>query len=112
MMGNLDPAAVKAMMKRMGVKSEEINADEVVIKCKDRNIVITNPSVLAINMQGTTTFQIGGNISEQSAEKIEITQDDIDMVKGQTNIDDEALIKKTLEETNGDIAEAILRLKK
>lgn len=111
MMGNLDPAQVKNMMKRMGIKSDEIEAEEVVIKCKDKNIVISNPSVLAINMQGATTFQIGGNVREEMAEKAQITQDDIDMVKEQTGVLDEDLIRKTLEETNGDIAEAIIKLK-
>ncbi len=112
MMGNLDPAQVKNMMKRMGIKSDEIDAQEVVIKCKDRNIVISNPSVLAINMQGATTFQIGGNVREEPSEKAEITQDDIDLIKEQTGVSDEALIRKTLDETNGDIAEAIMKLKK
>ncbi len=112
MMGNIDPAQVKNMMKRMGIKSDEIDAQEVIIKCKDRNIVISNPSVLAINMQGSTTFQIGGNVSEEPSEKVEITQDDIALVKEQTGVSDEALIRKTLDETNGDIAEAIMKLKK
>ena len=91
--------------------SEEIDADEVVIKCKDKNIVISNPSVLSIHMQGNTTFQIGGAIREEAAEKVEITQDDIDLVKQKTGATDEQLIRTTLEETRGNIAEAILKLK-
>ncbi len=110
-MGNMDPAAIKGMMKRMGIQSEEIEAEEVVIKCRDKNIVISNPSVLSIHMQGNTTFQIGGSIREESAEKVEVAQDDIDLVKQKTGIDDEELIKKTLEDTRGNIAEAILKLK-
>ncbi len=113
MMPNIDPKAMKKMMDRMGIKSGEIAAERVVIECSDRNIVIMNPSVMSIEMNGNTSFQISGSISEEAKEKekIEISGEDVDMVKEKTGIDDEERIRAALEATNGDIAEAIIKLK-
>ncbi len=112
MMPNMDPRALKRMMESMGMKSTEIDAERVVIEGKEKNIVIENPNVTLIEVQGTRSFQIGGSISEveKIQEKAEITEDDIKMVKERTGASEDAA-RKALEETNGDIAEAILKLK-
>lgn len=111
MMPNMDPRALKRMMDSMGMKTSEIDADRVIIEGKGKNIVIENPSVTMIEVQGNTSFQISGNVSEsEKTVKIEITDDDIKTVMDQTGKDKDT-VKKTLEETNGDIAEAIIKLK-
>ena len=99
---------MEKMMKQMGIKTEHIDAQEVVIKSADKEIIITNPQVTAINMQGNKTFQIMGDISERPVKTF--TQEDIDMIKEQTGASEEDIIK-TLDETN-DIAETIMKLKK
>lgn len=112
MMPNMDPRALKRMMDSMGMKTTEIDADRVVIEGKDKNIIISQPKVTMVEMQGNKTFQILGEISETAKEfKVEISEDDIKMVREQTGIDDEEEIRKALESTKGDIAEAILLLK-
>jgi nascent polypeptide-associated complex subunit alpha len=111
MMPNLDPRAMKSMMAKMGIKSEEIDASKVVIETPDRSIVIESPQVTKIEMQGTTSFQISGSISEV-AKGIEakVTDSDIDFVMEKTGVEDRELVKETLEKDQGDIARAILDL--
>lgn len=112
MIPNLDPRAMKRMMESMGVKNTEIPAERVIIEGKDKNIVIENPSVTLIEMQGVKTFQIVGEPSEEDRGAVEISEEDIRLVKEKTGVDEEERIRSTLEETKGDIAEAIIKLAK
>ncbi len=113
MMPNLDPQQLKKMMDRMGIKSSEIDANRVIIESSEGDIIIEEPQVILIEAQGTKSFQISGNVSEKPKElpKIEISEDDIKMVKEQSGVDDDQLVREALEESNGNIAEAILKLK-
>ncbi len=94
-------------MKRMGIRSEEIDAEEVLIKCRDRELVIREPVVSKIKMGGQETFQVMGKVSEKLAEKF--TQEDINLVMEQTGCSDEEAVR-ALDET-GNMAEAIMKLK-
>ena len=110
MFGGLDPKKMQAMMKQMGIAQEEIDASKVVIEKNDNTqIIIENPSVTKIKMQGQETFQIAGEISEQSAE-IRVSEEDIQTVMEKTSCTKEQA-KESLEKT-GDLAEAILKLSK
>lgn len=100
---NMDPKKMKKAMKQMGINTEEIEADEVVIKKSNGNIVINNPQVSKVKMQGQEIFQVQGDASEESKE-------DIKTVMEQTSCSEEDA-KKALEET-GDIAKAIMKLQK
>ncbi len=113
MMPNIDPRTMRNMMAKMGIKSTEIPASKVTIESEGKNIVITSPQVTMIEAQGTTSFQISGEVSEQqSPVVVEITADDIDTVAASTGISDKEKIVKALQAEEGDIARAILRLKK
>ncbi len=103
----INPKQLEKAMKQLGVKSEEIEAEEVIIKTPEKDIVISNAQVSRINMMGQESFQISGDISERPREKF--TLDDIKMIMEKTGASVEeaaAALEKT-----GDIAEAILRLK-
>lgn len=100
---------MKQAMRKLGIKQEEIEASEVIIKTPEKNIVIRNPNVSKINMQGQETFQIMGDVTEEAAE-LEISQEDIDVVMQQTDCSEEEA-RKAIEESGGDLAEAILKLK-
>jgi len=102
----MNPKMMKQAMKKMGIKQDEIDAEEVIIKLKDKNIVIRNPNVTKINMQGHDTFQIMGDISEEGGSN----EEDIKTVVDQTGCSEEEA--KTALEKYDDIAEAILNLKK
>lgn len=107
MFGGINPKQMQGMMKKMGISQEEINASRVIIECEDKNIIIENPSVLRVKMQGNESFQISGDISEE--ESSPFSEEDIEMVLEKTKKSREEVIK-ALENSNGDIAEAILEL--
>ncbi len=112
MMPNIDPRTLKSMMAKMGIKSSELNADKVIISCADRDIVITDPQVTMIEAQGTKSFQIAGTITEnEKSVSIEISEDDVKMVMESSGASEENA-RKALEDSDGDIAKAILELKK
>lgn len=106
--GGLSPKKMQAMMKKLGMDQEEINASRVVIEKPDNSkIVVENPSVTKISMQGRENFQISGEIKEEKAEAF--SKDDIKTIVEKTN-KSESEAKKALEESEGDLAEAILKL--
>ena len=102
----LNPRQIEKAMKRMGIQSEEIEAEEVVIKTRTKEIVISNPQVTKVNMMGQDTYQVMGDVSERSRSRF--SEDDLRMVIEKSGAS-ESQARKALEET-GDIAEAILRL--
>lgn len=98
---------MQAMMKKMGIAQEEIDASRVVIECEDKNIVIENPSVVLVKMQGNETFQINGEVSEE--EKTSFNEDDVKIVMEKTGKSKEEVVE-ALEKAEGDIAQAIVEL--
>lgn len=92
----------------MGMQMNTIAADKVIIMTPEKKIIIENPQVTKIRAMGQETFQISGDISEESKEKF--SKDDIKMIMAKTGALEEDAIK-ALENTN-DIAEAIVQLKK
>ncbi|MDH7517550.1 MAG: nascent polypeptide-associated complex protein [Candidatus Thermoplasmatota archaeon] len=109
--GNINPRQLNQMMRRLGINVREIeNVKKVTIQTDTKEYVFEKPDVTMMDAQGQTTYQIIGKpkILER---KEEIPQDDVKLVMEQTG-KSEKEAKKALEETKGDIAEAILRLKK
>ena len=107
-MFNMNPKKMQAVMKQMGIAQEEISASRVIIeKTDDSKIIIENPSVTKIKMHGQETFQIAGEISEESGE-VGISEQDIKTVMEKTGKSEEEA-KQALEKT-GDLAVAILEL--
>ena len=112
MFPGMNPRDMKNAMKRLGIKQEEIDAEIVIIKTADKDILIKNPQVSKVNMMGQETFQIVGEIEETSRDdKVEISEDDHATVIDQTNCSREDALE-ALEESNGNLAEAILKLQK
>ena len=107
-MPNINPRDMNKIMKRMGVKQEEIQATEVIIKANDKDIIIENPKVTKVNMLGQESFQISGEIVEK--EKELFSKEDVKTVMQQTDCKESEAIE-ALKETN-DLAEAIIKLKK
>ena len=106
MFGGIDPKKMQAMMKQMGIKQEEIEASRVIIESSDRKIVIEEPSVTKIIMQGQESWQITGKASEEGAG---ISDSDVQMVMNQTGVSEDKA-RKALESSEGDIAAAIVSL--
>ena len=111
MFPGVNPRQMQGMLKKMGISQEEIDASRVIIEKTDNSkIIIDNPSVTKIKMQGQETFQIAGDISEESA-KEETSEEDIKMIIEKTGVSEE-IARETLEKNNGDLAETILELSK
>lgn len=106
---NIDPRRMQSLMKQMGIENKELSAKKVTIELEDGScLLIENPSVSEIKMQGNTSFQIVGE-PKLIASK-EIPEEDIVMVSESSNVSKEKA-KDLLEKTQGDIAQAILLAK-
>lgn len=110
----MNPKQLKQMqraMKQMGMDTKDIKGvSEVIIKFKDKELLITNPKVNLMDFMGQQTYQITGKVKEQKIEvELEIPDDDIELVSAQTGATREKALE-TLKETQGDLAEAIMRL--
>jgi nascent polypeptide-associated complex subunit alpha len=111
----MNPKQMQQAMKQLGIKQEDLDASEVIIRLSDREIVIKNPSVQKIKMQGQESFQISGNSEERALnsgeeeEVIEITEEDIETVMAQANCSKEKA-EEALVEAEGDLAMAVLLL--
>ncbi|QLH75725.1 MAG: nascent polypeptide-associated complex protein [Methanomassiliicoccales archaeon] len=117
-MGRVNPRQMKQAMKRLGISAEELNdVEEVVIKRKGSEMVISNPQVSIMTMQGQKTFQIVGEVNERAKssivdakpERAEIPEEDVELVMGQTGCSRERAIE-ALKAAEGQPAEAILKL--
>ncbi len=107
--GGLNPKKMQAMMKQLGLSQEEIHALRVVIEKNDGSrIIIENPSVTKIKMQGQESFQISGDEREEETSE-GFSKEDIKTVIEKTGASEEDA-KKALESSSGDLAEAILSL--
>ena len=105
----LNQKMMEQARKRMGIQAVPIDAEEVLIRTKDKELVIREPAVTRIQAQGQESFQISGEVSERSREAWDPA--DAELVAKQTGAS-LAEAQFALKETNGDIAAAILRLKK
>jgi len=106
--GGVNPKQMGQMMKRFGIKNEELDVKEITMVLKNgKKLFFEEPQVQTIEMQGTRTYTVAGNPKELSG----VPEEDVAMVAEQTGAS-KADAKTALEEANGDIAEAIIKLKK
>lgn len=111
MIPGVNPKQMQAMMKRMGIAQKDLHATKVTFETPEGNLVINNPEVLEVKMQGSTTYQVSGEaIFSDEEQEEKYTEDDIEMVISQTQKSREEVIN-TLEKNDGDIAESIIQLK-
>jgi len=96
-------------MKKLGMNVEQIeDVQSIIIKTPKGNYVFDSAEVSAMTMQGATTYQIQGEIRFEPAAAI-IPAEDVTMVAAQAQVSEEKA-KAALVATNGDIAEAIMKL--
>ncbi len=113
MFGNINPKQMQGMMKKMGIAQTEINARRVIMECGDKKIILENPSVIKISMQGNVSYQISGpeKIELPKEEPVEeFNEDDVKMVMDKTGKSRDEVIW-FLKKNDGDIALAIMELK-
>lgn len=112
-MRGINPRQMKQAMRKMGITNREIEAIEVIIRTADKEIVISNPQVNVMSMQGQDNYQIVGEVSERApgtgAPATTVPEEDIELVMSQTKCDRDTAIK-ALEDNGGQPAEAILQI--
>ena len=110
-MRKINSRTARRMMQRMGMEVEEIrNATQVTIKTSSKEIIIDDPEVSVTKMQDQKIFQImGGIVTEKKIVKEMIPEEDVKLVAQQANVSID-LARNALENTKGDLAQAILLL--
>ena len=116
-MRRFNPRQAKRMMDRMGMNTREMpEVKEVIFRTGEKEIYVKNPSVTAIEIQGQTLFQVGGEgVEERELSAIEetaepsVSEEDAQLVAEQANVSLEEA-KAALESTGGNLAQAILVL--
>jgi nascent polypeptide-associated complex subunit alpha len=114
--GGLDPSKMQQMMKQMGIDIEEIDAEEVVIRTAEEELVFTDAEVQRMDAQGQQTYNVvgepetrepsggtGGSTDEG------LPQEDIEMVSNAAGVS-ASRAREALEATGGRPADAIDRL--
>ena len=106
----IDRRQMERAMRQMGVKMKELEGvQEVVIKLPDREIVISNAQVALTEMAGQRSYQVSGQEFERKPE-FEPSEADVKLIMEQAGVERDVAVQ-ALKKTNGDIAEAILKLK-
>jgi nascent polypeptide-associated complex subunit alpha len=115
----MNPREQKRMMQRMGMNMDNVDdVNQVIIRTASKDIVIDEPEVAILQVQGQKMYQIiGGQVSEQAPGKLAaltpskplFTDEDAQLVADQTGKSLEKA-KEALEECGGDLAKAILLL--
>lgn len=110
MFPSMDPKQLQKLMNQMGIKSNELKAKRVVIEKEEGGLVVVDAlSVIEIDMKGQKSFQVSGKVSE--VEGGAGGEEDLKIIMEQTGASKEEA-RNALEECKGDLAEAIMKLKK
>ena len=122
--GGMNPRKMKQMMKQMGIDVTELDAEEVVIRTDDEELVFDDAQVTRMDAQGQETYQIVGEAESrergageaagavESAEddaETGVREDDVEIVAQRAGVSAEEA-REALEATDGDLAAAITRL--
>ena len=112
MPGRMNSRQLAQMMKRFGINVKDIeNVQKVIIQTDTKEYIFDSAEVTVMEAQGQKTFQIVGDpiIRTRGAEPQDTQKEDIQLIMEQTG-KSEVEVRKALKETNGDLAEAILKL--
>ncbi|WP_299235490.1 nascent polypeptide-associated complex protein [Natronomonas sp.] len=128
--GGLNPRKMKQMMNQMGIDLEEIDAEEVIIRTPEEELVFHDADVQRMDAQGQQTYQVVGDPDSRprgsddavtdsgsdsdSADASAVagdtafSEDDVAIVAQRTGVPEETA-REALEET-GDLAAAVQKL--
>ncbi|WP_435335210.1 nascent polypeptide-associated complex protein [Haloarchaeobius sp. TZWWS8] len=123
--GGMNPRKMKQMMKQMGIDVEEVDAEEVIIRTEEFDLVFEDAQVTKMDARGQETYQIVGTPEERergeggSAGAVEsgdtedagpeIPDSDVQIVVDQTGASPEDA-RQALEDNDGDLAAAVSQL--
>jgi len=106
----MDNRQARRAMERLGINMKEIpDVQEVIIRTSDKEMHIKDASVSEVNAQGNRIFQVMGEVEEVEVEKEAFSDEDVLLVQQQANVSREKAVA-ALEEADGEVARAILKL--
>ncbi|AGB17078.1 alpha-NAC-related protein [Halovivax ruber XH-70] len=117
--GGLDPRKMEQMMNQMGIDMDELDAEEVIIRTDEHELVFESPDVTKMDAQGQETYQIIGTPDERARGATDeatsdatggsVDQGDVELVASRTGASEEAA-RDALEANDGDLAAAVAQL--
>lgn len=124
--GGLDPNKMQQMMKQMGIDIDDIDAEEVIIRTSDEQLVFTDAEVQRMDAQGQQTYNIvgtperrargasetgnaGGETEMEETTDEGLPKEDIQIVADRADTSMEAA-REALLATDGDLVAAVERL--
>jgi len=133
--GGMNPRKMKQMMKQMGIDVTELDAEEVVIRTADEELVFSDVQVTRMDAQGQETYQVvgepevheageaagaveagdgdeadaGADADAETGGDAVIPEDDVELVATRAGVS-KGDAREALEAEDGDLAAAIARL--
>jgi nascent polypeptide-associated complex subunit alpha len=122
--GGMNPRKMKQMMEQMGIDVAELDAEEVVIRTADEELVFSDAQVTRMDAQGQETYQVvgdpesrepgsGATAIEAGGDETDADEgpdpDDVALVAQRASVDEETA-RNALEATDGDLAAAVAQL--
>jgi len=121
--GGLNSRKMQQMMEQMGIDIEELDAEEVIIRTADEELVFTDADVQRMGAQGQETYNVVGSPERRdrgtdTAGAVEsgddegddgIPQEDIEMVANEAGVSEDKA-REALEAVGGMPLDAIQRL--
>ena len=108
----VSPREQQRMMQRMGLQVKQLDdVTRVIMETSTKRIIIDNPEVATVTVQGQTIYQVGaGNLREEVVVS-QVSIEDAKLVSSQAGVTQEEA-SEALRVSAGDLAQAILLLKK
>jgi len=117
--GGMNPRKMQQMMEQMGIDMSDIDAEEVIIRTPDEELVFTDAEVQLMEAQGQKTYQVVGDPesrergeggaadeSDASGDDTGVDADDVEIVAMRTGVDEDTA-RDALEANDGDLADAV-----
>ena len=121
----MNPRKMKQMMEQMGIDMEDIDAQEVIIRTPEEELVFDDAEVQLMEAQGQKTYQVVGepesrelgsgegsaaaeeaDDTDESASDSGVDEDDVELVAMRAGVDEDTA-REALEANDGDLADAV-----
>ncbi len=108
--GKVNPREANRMMQRMGMQVQQLDeVTKVIMESPTKRIVIDNPEVATVTVQGQTIYQVGGGTVREEGIGGG-SEDDVKLVASKSVVSTEEATN-ALRQSGGDLAQAIILLK-
>jgi nascent polypeptide-associated complex subunit alpha len=125
----MNPRKMQKMMEQMGIDMTDIDAEEVIIRTPDEELVFTDAEVQLMEAQGQKTYQVVGDPESRERGESEsesesessgsggspddatggVDEDDVELVAMRAGVDEDTA-REALEANDGDLADAVDQL--